>query len=232
MRIHYLQHAPFEGLGFIAQWARTKAHVLTATRFYEQSILPRFDEFDFLVVMGGPMSTNEERTYSWLAVEKRFIEQAIRQDKTVLGICLGAQLIADALGARVFRSRHKEIGWFPVKFTDAAHESPIFALLPRQLTVFHWHGDTFDLPRGAIRIAESEACLNQAFVYGPRVIGLQFHLELSQAGLKDLIRNCAAEDLTEGPYVQSPSEMLSDGDRFETGNAVLAKVLERICLSE
>lgn len=231
MHVHYLQHVPFEGLGYLGEWIRAKGHTLSATEFYKGGTLPEAVNLDFLVVMGGPMGAGDDDRYPWLAAEKRFIEQAVKQNKTVLGICLGAQLLAAVLGAKVLQNRHKEIGWFPVTLTREARESPIFATLPGQLTVFHWHGDTFDLPRGAIRIAESEACLNQAFQYGPRVLGLQFHLESTQASVRELILHCA-EDLTKGSYVQSPAEMFSGSDRFGAANAVLNQILDRICDSE
>jgi GMP synthase (glutamine-hydrolysing) len=203
----------------------------SATEFYKGGILPEADGFDFLVIMGGPMGAGDDNRYSWLTAEKRFIEHAVHQNKTVLGICLGVQLLAVVLGARVFQNRHKEIGWFPVTFTDEGRESPIFTAIPSRLTVFHWHSDTFDRPRDAIRVAGSEACLNQAFVYGPRVLGLQFHLEFTQSSVKELILHCA-KDLTEGSYVQSPAEMLAGGDRFGPTNAALNQVLNRMCASE
>ncbi len=228
MRIHYLQHAPFEGLGFIEGWALEKGHTISSTRLYEGEILPRSDAFDFLIVMGGPMGACDDKEYPWLPRERSFITQAIRENRTVLGVCLGAQLLAAVLGAKVFPNRHKEIGWFPITLTDAARESPVFDRLPRQLTVFHWHGDTFDLPPGAIRMAESEACVNQAFVLGPKVLGLQFHLELSRSGVEELIHNCSG-DLTEGSFIQSPAEMLSPAKRFDAAKAALYQVLAGIC---
>jgi GMP synthase (glutamine-hydrolysing) len=227
MRIHCLQHVPYEGLGLITEWARIKQHALSTTHFYKEETLPGSEDFDALVVMGGPMGAGDDGRYPWLTSEKRFIEQAIEENKPILGICLGAQLLALVLGAGVFPNLHKEIGWFPVTFTDEARQSSIVAPPCRQLTVFHWHGDTFDLPRGAVRIAESEACSNQAFVCGPKVLGLQFHLEFTRAGIRELIRNCA-EDLTEGSYIQSPTEMLAGSKRFKAANAALNRILDRI----
>jgi GMP synthase (glutamine-hydrolysing) len=193
MRIHWLQHVPFEDLGIIEQWAGAKAHNLSATRVYENGALPAKEEIDFLVIMGGPMSVWEEDKYPWLTRERRFIKDAIRENKTVLGICLGAQLIVDVLGARIYPSRHKEIGWFPIVPTDAARGSKIFSFLADPLTVFHWHGDTFDLPHGAIRMAESNGCQNQAYVFGSNVIGMQFHLEVTLDSVQTLRSKFEAE---------------------------------------
>lgn len=228
MHIHYFQHAPFEGLGSIEEWARSQGHTLSATEFHGRGTLPDIDEFDLLVVMGGPMSAYDDDKYSWLVEEKRFINESIRRNKKVLGVCLGSQLLAAALGARVFRNRHAEIGWFPVNLTREAAASPLFATLPPRLTVFQWHGDTFDLPAGAIRIAKGDVCLNQAFQYGPNVVGLQFHLEFTLTYVSDLILNCA-EDLGRGPYVQSADELLADKGRFKAANEILSGILDRLC---
>ena len=190
IRIHWFQHVPFEGLGCIEQWATEKGHALSVTRFHRDEPLPRIGEIDWLVVMGGPMNIYEESEYPWLAREKQFIGQAIRSGKVVLGICLGAQLIAGFLGARVTPNAHKEIGWFPLELTPEAVASPLFDFLPHRLTAFHWHGDTFALPRGALRIARSEACENQAFLYDGRVVGLQFHLEFTPQSLAAILPNC------------------------------------------
>jgi GMP synthase (glutamine-hydrolysing) len=218
----------FEELGFIEDWAQVEGHTLSATKFYRGDALPDRDDFDLLVVMGGPMGAGDDDTYPWLTTEKLFIKRAVDEEKSVLGICLGAQLLAAALGARVYRNPHKEIGWFPVSMTEKARKAPHFALLPSQLTVFHWHGDTFDLPREAIRVAEGEACVNQAFMCSPKVIGLQFHLEMKLADVTALLRHCP-EDLAEGPYVQSPAEMLADGERFAVANAALHYILDHLC---
>lgn len=169
MKIHYLQHVAFEGLGSIENWAKLQGHTLSATQLYQDESLPSLENIDFLLVMGGLMNIYEEDKYPWLINEKKFIEQAIKHDKIVLGSCLGSQLIADVLGAKVFPNLEPEIGWFPIEVTAAAQNSNIFNVLPKQLTVFHWHGDTFELPQGATRIAKSDGCHNQAFIYGKKL---------------------------------------------------------------
>lgn len=227
MKIHYLQHVSFEGLASIEPWAKSKGHSLSATRFYNNEPLPNVEDIDWLVIMGGPMNIYEESKYPWLAQEKRFIEQAIENEKIILGICLGSQLIADALGAKVFPNQDKEIGWFPIELTSEAQISQVSNFLPNQFTVFHWHGDTFDLPDGATRIAKSEGCQNQAFIYGEKVIALQFHLESTKGSVQEIIENCA-DEIVEGRYIQKPDEMLSQEDNFRQINEAMHGILDRL----
>jgi GMP synthase (glutamine-hydrolysing) len=227
MRLHYFQHVPFEGLGCIEGWAKSERHALSLTRFFKNEPLPQLGEIDWLIVMGGPMGACDEDKYPWLAAEKLFIAKVIVAGKVVLGICLGAQLIADVLGARVYPNKFKEIGWFPIELTKEARCSSLFDFLPGQQMVFHWHGDTFDLPDGAVHIAKSDACKNQAFVYRDKVIGLQFHLELTAENVKDLLGNCSA-DLVEGQFIQSPGKMLQQKEVFEETNRTMETLLTRI----
>jgi len=208
MRIHYLQHVFFEGPGVIADYAASGAHSLTATRLFEGEKLPDVHEVDLLVVMGGPMNIYEEDKYPWLIEEKRFILEVIHAGKPVLGICLGAQLIADLLGAPVFPGDFREIGWFPIFLTDEARQTDIAAVFSGEFPVFHWHGDTFAIPEGAVHLALSPACKNQAFIYGNRILALQFHLESTPESIKALVENCG-DEIVEGRYVQSAAEMLS-----------------------
>jgi len=226
-RIHWLQHVPFEGLGSMEPWIRNQGFSLTSTAFYAGQMPPSMDAFDWLIVMGGPMNIHEEERYEWLASEKRFVEQAIAVGKTVLGICLGAQLLADVLGARVYPGPHKEIGWFPIEKTVEAEGAPAAEFLPQRLEAFHWHGDTFDLPDGAVHLARSRACENQGFVYGQRVVGLQFHLETTPESAGDLIENCGHEIAAGGPFIQTPAAMLADSGRFERINAVMDRLLQQ-----
>ena len=206
MRAHYLQHVPFEGLGSIAAWLAAAGYETTGTHFYHAATLPDLHDFDLLVIMGGPMSVDDEREFPWLRSEKAFIRAAVEAGKSILGVCLGAQLIASALGSRVVRNPFKEIGWFPV-FGTAAAEPAAFCF-PPSVEVFHWHGDTFDLPRGSIHLARSAGCENQAFQLGQSVIGLQFHLETTPASAQTLVAHCRAE-LSPAQYVQSEATILA-----------------------
>jgi GMP synthase (glutamine-hydrolysing) len=224
MRIHYLQHVPFEGIASIETWAFYHGHSLSSTRFFANEALPQMQDFDWLIVMGGPMNIYETEKYFWLTEEKRFIEQAIKKDKTVIGICLGAQLIADVLGAKVTRNEFKEIGWFPVELTT---ESPVFHSLPQRFKALHWHGDTFDLPSGAVHLARSKACENQAFAYGEKVLSLQFHLEVTSGSVQQIIENCGNE-LVEGKYIQTSGEILGEDEYFAQANQMMWQTLDNL----
>jgi len=224
MRVQVLQHVPFEGIGSIQNWMDQRGAHLSTARLFEGALLPAPGDFDWLIVMGGPMSVNDEAVHPWLHSEKRLIAQAIEERKTVLGICLGAQLIASALDARVFPNGSKEIGWFPVRRT-AGTDSALARLFPRSAEVFHWHGETFDLPRGALRFLESDACANQAFAIGERVIGLQFHLETTRESALALIENSRAE-IIPGPTIQTEEGMLEKPQRFAAINRLMDSVLD------
>ncbi|MDO9010661.1 MAG: type 1 glutamine amidotransferase [Gallionella sp.] len=227
MHIHYLQHVAFEGLGSIEDWARQRGHSLSATRLYQGEPLPAVETADLLIVMGGPMNIYQEADYPWLADEKRYIKKTISAGRRVLGICLGAQLIADVLGAKVYAHHDKEIGWFPVETTEAASLSKLFSAFPRQLDVFHWHGDTFDIPAGALHTARSVGCAHQAFVYDERVVGLQFHLETTHSSAQQLIAH-GEDELIAGRYIQSAQAMLADARRFDTINHAMQELLDRL----
>ncbi len=213
MRLLSLEHVPFEDAANIAVWAKQRGHQIVSWPLYRETSRPVLADFDWLVIMGGPMNVDEEEHYPWLAWEKDLIRQAIAAGKIVLGICLGAQLIAAALGAQVRANPVKEIGWFPVQLTPSGMASPVFAGFSREFVAFHWHGDTFDLPPGAVHAAVSAACAHQALIYGDRVLGLQFHLESTAPSVQRLLDHCGA-DLVKGPYVQSAAEMLSRPDLF------------------
>jgi GMP synthase-like glutamine amidotransferase len=212
MRVHVLQHVPFEGLGSIDSWLRERGARVTSTRFYESVSLPDPERVDLIIILGGPMSANDEDRHPWLVEEKKFVGHAVRSERAVLGICLGAQMIASALGAPVYAGPHKEIGWFGIEATRAPAGAFAF---PRSLTVFHWHGETFDLPRSAARQARSAGCENQAFQLGPNVIGLQFHLETTAASADALISNCRHE-LVAGAFIQTEVVMRSVPAAFYT----------------
>ncbi len=207
MRFHYLQHVPFENLAYVETWLQTKNIIFSRTALFESQRLPEQNDFECLIVMGGPMGACDENKYSWMKAEKIFIEQAIRNKKIVIGICLGAQLIADVLGAKVYKNQYKEIGWFPVRKTKEPDKTIFDALFPDEFHAFHWHGDTFDIPEGATRFAESTACKNQGFVYDQKVFALQFHLESTKESIEQLILNCGDELKETGAYIQDAEEI-------------------------
>lgn len=231
MRVHFFQHVAFEGLGSIAAWLTARGIGIKGTRFDEAADLPDLADVDWLIVMGGPMSANDERRYAWLSDEKAFIREAVRQGKRVLGICLGAQLIASALGAKVYSNAAKEIGWFPISPVPGAHRNPAFRF-PREALVFHWHGETFDLPVGSVRLARSVACEHQAFQVGTRVIGLQFHLETTPESARALVAHCR-EDLQPATYVQSDQSILSaPAGHYNVANSLMNEVLAYLAEGE
>lgn len=222
MRLHWLQHVPFEGLGFIQPWALDKGFNISCTRLFAGEQPPAVESFDWLVVMGGPMGIHDQDEYPWLPAEKAFIKASIDAGRTVLGICLGAQLIADVLGARVYPGPHKEIGWLPIRRASGAPE-----IIPEELTAFHWHGDTFEIPHGAIRLASSEACENQGFIYNERVVGLQFHLETTPESMDALIENCAHE-LVDAPFIQTAGQMHAERQNLGSAHAAMAQLLDQL----
>lgn len=223
LNVHVLQHVPYEGLGNIESWVSARGGVVSCTHFFDASpALPEVDDFDLLVVLGGPMSVNDEDALPWLVEEKRFIARVMQSGKPVLGICLGAQLIANVLGAKVYAAKQKEIGWFPVEAVP--HDAGAFRFADR-MKVFHWHGETFDLPPGAVHLARSCVCENQSFQIGANVIGLQFHLETTPESLEAIVAN-SRDELAEGEFIQSEAEMRDEPlATYGAINGVMNKVL-------
>jgi len=226
MRIHCLQHVAFEDAANIGLWSRERGHPSTCTRMDRGEPLPEADSLDWLVVMGGPMNVDEHDAYPWLVREKAFIRQVIDRGTPVLGVCLGGQLISTVLGGRVTPNRQKEIGWFPLTFTEAAAEHLVFGRFPRQVPAFHWHGDTFSIPPGGVRLAGSEGCDNQAFQFG-RCLALQFHWDYSLQSVETMIQHCR-DELLDAPGIQQPAEMLACPERFEETRALLYEMLDRM----
>jgi len=227
MNLHCLQHVPFEGPGKIADWAAAHGHAFGHTHLHRGEQPPDPGAVDWLVVMGGPMNVYEYRNHPWLRAEKRFLEQIIGRQKTVLGICLGAQLLADVLGAKVYQNGEKEIGWLPITFPPGPEPRRFFPGISGELTAFHWHGDTFDLPAGAVQLAASTGCPHQAFVADRRLVGLQFHIEVTAAGVDALFQHCRG-DLTPGRFVQSPEEILRAEPHERAAHLALTNLLDEL----
>jgi len=219
MNIHWLQHVPFEGLGCIEPWLIQSGHDVSCIRLWAGDGFPAAEKIDGLIVMGGPMGVYDEAAYPWLVEEKAFIKQIIAQDKPVLGICLGGQLIAEVLGAKVGRNKQREIGFLPV-----AGDGKIF---PAEFMAFHWHGDTFGIPDGATHLASSPACGNQAFIYKDNVLGIQFHLETTEESLLALCKNCA-DEITAGSFVQTPEQMKPFFAELPAANARMFDLLKQL----
>jgi len=228
MNIHVLQHVPFEGPGIITEWCRRHGHHLDITPLYSpQYRLPSTDAVDMLFIMGGPMGVYDEEIYPWLRAEKDFIHDFLQLDRPVLGICLGAQLLAVCSGAIVRPAPQKEIGWFPVQPTAAARNEPWFySLFETTPILFHWHGDRFDIPKDAVELAFTEANDNQAFLMNKKVLGLQFHAEVNEDGLRHMVQE-GLHELQEGDYIQ-PAEVLLASPSFNVAHPIMQAVLDHL----
>lgn len=226
MKAHFFQHVPFENLGCIESWLHDKNYAIDHTPFFDPEkaqTLPSLDQIDFLIILGGPMGVGDHVEFPWLCREKEFIHQAIARGKKVLGICLGAQLMARALGAKVYPNPVKEIGWFPIN--GQATDPDLFSF-PPAMEVFHWHGDTFALPAGARLLASSRACPHQGFQMGPTAIGLQCHLETTPASVQALVENCGHE-LVGGPHIQTATTMLApNAQRYAAMHQLMFSLLD------
>lgn len=228
MRIHYIIHAGYEGLGVIRQWAAEKDFLLTGTKSHQGEALPDPDSFDFLIIMGGPQSVCEVEKYPYLQEEIKLIQSANKKNKYILGICLGGQLISAAFGATPQRSPEKEIGYFPIEITEAGKADRIFQHLPDSFPSIHWHFDMMGLPEDAKLLAKSAACPRQAIQFNERVYGLQFHLEFTQDRLQTLIEQCQ-NDLEKSSYTQTPGEMLAAD--FSTSAVLMRMILDKLIAS-
>jgi len=192
------------------------------TRLFAGEPVPAPADVEALVVMGGPMGVHDHADHAWMQGEKHLIGAVMEADRRVLGVCLGAQMIAHVSGARVYRNRFQEIGWFPV---EALPEGVALGL-PQVFTAFHWHGDTFHLPPGAVQLARTDGCEQQMFALGKRVIGIQFHLEVAP---EDVMQMCAhaGPEAPEGPYVQTPEDMRDCSRLCASAHPLLGTLLDR-----
>ena len=213
MEILVFQHHPLEGLGTIKHWLESQKASITYHKFFEDQSIPNINDYDGLIIMGGPMSVNDEDEHPWITDAVKTIKRAIDGNKKVLGICLGAQLIAKSLGAIVKPNQHKEIGLHPISPVNTSN-TDVFSF-PNPLNVIHWHSQTFDIPLNATHIAQSEACTNQGFQMGKNVIGLQFHLELDKDSLKSLVEEFK-DQLIQDQYVHNEGRINSiTNEEFE-----------------
>ncbi|MNW35308.1 GMP synthase [glutamine-hydrolyzing] [compost metagenome] len=225
MNILILKHFELGNYDVVHQWAEQRGYNAWIREAAIGLSRKEFDTADLIIIMGGPMSVYEEETYPWLIQEKEYILEAIRQNQKVLGICFGAQMLAELLGGRVYRHDHKEIGWHRISRTGENH--PWLQELPEDFYSFQWHGDTFELPQGAVWLAQSEGCRNQAFAYNENTVGLQFHLETSPESVELMLHHWK-DALVEAPYIQTKEQIVKEMDRSETAIGILYSILDRI----
>lgn len=194
MNVLILKHAEIEGPGLIEDFLVQQDISYQTLDLYLNMPLPKPENFTHILILGGPMNVYEEDQYPFLRNEDLFIKEAIQRGKSILGICLGAQLIAKALGAKVFKAPGKEIGWYDVSLTRVGSQDPLFSNLPKKFSVFQWHEDTFEIPEGGQWIAKSSPVSHQAFRYGENVYGLQFHLEVTEEMIRQWMEVYENED--------------------------------------
>jgi GMP synthase-like glutamine amidotransferase len=227
MHLHYFQHNHFEDLGFIGDWAKNNNFTISVTRFDLKPELPLLQDFDWLVIMGGAMGVHDTDQYPWILEEIEFIKAAIHSGKIVIGVCLGSQMIASALGAKVYKNSEPEMGFWPIIFSQQAQQDIVFRHFPAKFDVMHFHFDTFTLPEGAILIASSTITPVQAFRFGTNVFALQFHSELTESNLPVFIKELETE-IIPGQLVQNPHEMLKKINYCSINNRIFSKVLDEI----
>jgi GMP synthase-like glutamine amidotransferase len=236
--LYYIQHVPFEPPGMILDWAAEQHVDRKGIHIYQGERLPAAADGDVVVVMGGPMGVRDEDDHPWLRREKAFILDVIQRQVPIIGVCLGAQLIAAVLGAKVVRCPYRERGFSPVQLTREAARSPLFENLPTTFSPLHWHNDTFTIPDGGVRLAGNDACMNQAFLGPGRVLALQFHLEatpdLAYAWLKDSgAGEFSNPGVDENRYVQDIDGLIASAMRQTPENrAILYALLDRFVFPE
>lgn len=225
MKILCIQHADFETPGVVQAWAKANKHSFQILKPYGGDPFPGGGEFDFIISMGGPQSPRDASHLPYLKEEINFLKNAISANKHVLGFCLGAQLIGEALGAQTQKSPHREVGVFPITLTPEGQKDPLFYDFPASFPVIHWHSDMPGKTKDATLLASSEGCPYQGYRYQKRVYGLQFHMEITKTGIEDLI-SCVPDDLNPGLFIQSREELLNHN--YELIHQHMYTVLDRL----
>jgi GMP synthase-like glutamine amidotransferase len=226
MKIQFIQHSAADRPAAAAEIALELGHQCETVRIDREDPIPESVEADVLMLFGGAISFTTSAPHPpWVQQEQALIREYVNQDRRVLGICLGSQMIATALGASVRRNEQPEVGFHPIRQTEQASEM-ISDVFPREFTAFHWHQDTFGIPDGAVRVFESDACTNQGFSIDDRVFGFQFHLEADEKTVRTFVAVSSLKD-KEGPYVQSESSIFDGTDHLQNQRGILEGFLRR-----
>ena len=235
LKVHYFQHIAGEGFGSCYPYLKQLGAKITATEFFALPVdrpldieaLPHIEDVDLLIIMGGTMSVNDEANYPWLKTEKRWLRRYLASGKPAIGLCLGGQMIAHSLGANVSRNPYQELGWTTVYKSGTAVQNCF--QMPNEIEVMQWHSETFEIPKGGIRLAENEVCSNQMYQIGKNVLGFQFHPEITPEVLAAFIEEEEQEQVFDGPYVQSFDTLRkSHHKQFEPGNQLLNKAIDYV----
>ncbi|MDY0361229.1 MAG: type 1 glutamine amidotransferase [Desulforegulaceae bacterium] len=221
-KILVVKHVPFEGPGFISSWAASKSIGVDIISSWKDE-LPDVSDDQGVVIMGGPMSVNDDIVF--IKKEMLWVKKLLEKNHKVLGICLGAQIIANALGASVFKGKEPEIGWFPVFLDKSIENEGLKNIFNESELVFHWHGEAFDLPMGANRIFFNDASDCQGFYKG-NAAGFQFHMETQIETAKALIENCPEDIEKRGVFIQAKEEILKDNKNFDSINSLMNSFLD------
>ncbi len=231
MNVLIVKHIGVEGPGSIGMHLHQEGIPYRILNLEANERFPKLDGLTHVILLGGPMNVYEEDRYPFLAQEDLFIKEAVQRGKRILGICLGAQLIAKALGAKVYRAPAKEIGWYDLSLTKEARSDPVFSGFPETFSAFQWHGDTFDLPKAAKLIATSDPILNQAFRYGENAYGLQFHLEVTEEMIGEWVKEYEEEFEPEDFPRFSKEQILKDTETKWMAYSHLGRILTTQFLS-